>query len=130
MSNQIKSFTRPLVKDLREAIITVLNTVESQYGITFTFNNIRFSDNSFSTKLEARVGTNSNEHAKAEWKQNSWAFGLSEHDFGKTFIHNDAGYTIVGIKPRSPKFPVIAMNHMDGKKYKMPVDLIKNALRD
>ena len=129
MSNQIKSFTRPLVKDLREAIITALNTVESQYGITFTFNNIRFSDNSFSTKLEARVGTNSNEHAKAEWKQNSWAFGLSEHDFGKTFIHNDAGYTIVGIEPDAPH-PIIVMNHLDDKKYNMSVALIRNALYD
>jgi hypothetical protein len=126
MSNQIKTFASPVFKDLQKAITDALNKVASHYGITITaFNTIEFSNDYFSTKLEACIGDE-----KAKWNKDAWAYGLSNNDFGKTFIHNDAGYTIVGIEPKTPNFPVIVMNHLDDKKYNMSVALIRTALND
>lgn len=120
----MNKFDRATLRMLRPDIEEALKGVGEKHGITFTFNNIRFSDDMFSTRLEARVGENSDDHAKADWDKNCWRFGLKPEDFGKTFSYAGTSYKIVGIKPRSRKFPVIAEN-LAGKKYKMPVEAIR-----
>ena len=120
----IQKFDRNNLATLRNDIDEALRSVGEQHGITFTFNSIRYSDNMFSTRLEARVGEDSTEHARNDWNKNYWKIGLQKEDFGKTFVYGGQSYTVVGIKPRSSKFPVIA-ERSDGKKFKMPVEVIR-----
>jgi hypothetical protein len=56
-STAISSFTRPVLKDIREDINNALRAVSSKYGITLDIGKIRFDADHFSTKLEAGVTT-------------------------------------------------------------------------
>jgi len=62
--------------------------------------------------------------AKQEWAVNCWRFGLTPAQFGATFLFRNKSYTIIGIKARSPRFPILACN-AQGKAYKFPADVIK-----
>ena len=124
---QITSFTRPVVKELRDEVTAALESVGKRYGITLKVNGIRYDDNMFSTKVEARLGTDTNEHARNDWENNCRLFGLAENDFGKKFIQDGEEFTVVGIKPRSPKYPILCRTRL-GKVYKMSSSIVGPAL--
>ena len=44
-------------------------------------------------------------------------------DLGQEFQRSGKTFTIVGLKPRSKKYPILA-KCSDGKTYKLPVDLV------
>ena len=125
MSTQIKTFSRPVVTELRGAIKAALKTVSEEYGISLDFNNISYCEDKFTTKLEARIGGNSNEHAKADWDKHCIMFDLSPDAFGKQFEYAGSTYTIIGIKPRSSKYPVLATRVNSNKKYKFASTMVK-----
>lgn len=120
---ELTKFDRASVKELRGAIKDALASVEASYGITFEFNTIRFSDRDFSTRLQARVGSDVKDHAKADWDATCGLFGLKPEDFGRTFTYAGNTYKVAGIKPRSKKYPIIAENAA-GTRYKMPTDVL------
>ena len=69
---------------------------------------------------------------KASQAQNEWnlychQFGLLTTDFGRTFKHRSSTFTVIGIKPRSPKYPVLAQNTR-GKVYKFPAYFLTDAI--
>jgi len=119
----ITSFTRPTLREVREDIKEALKSVEEKHGIKFTFGSIRFDDSKMNTRLVAHVGTDTSDIAKKEWDEYCTRFGLGLHMFGKSFRSAGDVFTIVGIKPKSPKYPVIAMNNK-GMKYKFAADTV------
>jgi len=120
----IKEINRPILRELRQDIKAALGSVEEKHGITFTFNNISFSSTEMSTRLQGVIGTDPEEIAKKEWEKHAVFFGLTEADFGREVIVQGKKLTLVGIRPRSPKFPIIAQNAI-GKKFKLPVAAVR-----
>jgi len=116
--------TPKVLKQVRQDIKDALASVEDKHGIVFDFNNISYGDDHFSLRLKANVGSDVSEIAKKDWNKYAVLFGLTEDDFGATFKYGGETYKIVGIKPRSKKYPLIVENEK-GKKYKMPVDAFK-----
>ena len=55
-------------------------------------------------------------------------FGLQPDDLGKTFTSQGRTYTIEGIAPRRPKYPVVAKRD-DGKTFKFPAETVAMRLR-
>lgn len=53
--------------------------------------------------------------------------GLKPEDFGRVFYNRGQAFTICGLKPRSPKYPILAKNEA-GQTYKFPADLVVRAL--
>jgi hypothetical protein len=123
--SKVTTFTRPVVKNLREAIKNALSNVEAEYDITLDFNSISFRDDQFSTRLVARVGGDTSEHAKKDWDANCALFGFKPEDFGKTCIIQGQKFTISGIKPRSRKYPILGTD-VNGKTYKLPTTISVN----
>lgn len=127
---KIIEFGRPECRTVREAVREALKSVEEEFEVDIEFGNGRFSSGSFGFKIDINTRDENGEKQNAkekEFKLYAKSFGLEPDDFGKTF--NDRGklYTIVGIKPRSYKVPVLAKN-LKGKVYKFPADVIIRGL--
>ena len=54
-------------------------------------------------------------------------YGLSDDDLGRQFVFRGERLTIVGLKPKSPKFPILGRNG-SGKVYKFPAESVKRGL--
>jgi len=100
----MKEFTRQNLSNVRKVIDKALTEAGKELDITLKIGNISFDSNSFRTKIEGLTGTNSNDHAKAEWDKYCTSFGFNKEHFGVTH----GKYTIVGISPRSRKYPILA----------------------
>ena len=51
------------------------------------------------------------------------AFGLTEEDYQRTFVHVGKVFSLVAFKPRNRKYPVIGINH-EGQRYKFPLSVL------
>ena len=51
-------------------------------------------------------------------------YGFQPDDFGRTFSQQGKVFQITGLKPGSPKYPVLAKNLGDGRNYKFPPETV------
>jgi hypothetical protein len=127
----MKEFNRQNLSGLRDEIQACLNDVAKRNGITITLGTARFSPGEYRAKVtattEAPVDATTKE--RKEFEEYAGAFFLRPDDFGKTFAHPHGGgnVTIVGIKPRSRKYPIIVRTER-GARYKFPASSILRAL--
>ena len=98
-------------KELNDAMAAVL----SEHGLSHSMGRVTYSNDSYSTKLSINVGDVS-DAKKAEYERYAFKFGIPSDSFGKTFTQGSESFTIVGIKPKGKKYPIIAMNK-SGKKF-------------
>jgi len=122
----IESFTRANLPQVQSEIDNALKQVGEKLGITFSMGGIRFTSGKFTTKLTANASSDQGEIDQSEWNANAWKFGFQNDDFGKSFVMRLETYKIVGIKPRSKKYPILGMDK-NGKTFKFPAS-IKGAI--
>ena len=124
MSKHITSFNRSNLKALRSELDDALNKVLAKHGLSAELGNIRFGNTDFRTQLTVNVG-NGEDAATNEFKKYAIRFGLTGNEFGKTFTDSKGTkFTIVGIKPKSHKYPILAKNAR-GTTYKFPASYAK-----
>ncbi len=63
-----------------------------------------------------------------DFAAHAFMFGLQSGHFGKTFTFRKRAYKIVGIRPKSYKFPILGARVPDGKVFKFPVDTVTTNL--
>lgn len=121
----IKAFDSKNLDVVRADIDKALASVCSKHGIALKMGGIRYSGDSFTTKLEAFVQTQGANGMSAtelklrkELKRDGWAFNVDESHLGKTFTSNGETFKFAGIKANRPKYPVIGTNVRTGKSYK------------
>jgi hypothetical protein len=56
-------------------------------------------------------------------------YGLEPSDLGKEFKSRGKTYRITGFKPRSHKYPILAVNVRTGKAFKFMVEDVKGKLK-
>jgi len=61
-----------------------------------------------------------------DFKRYAKSYGLSPDDLHRTFIYAGRQYKILGLAPRSAKYPILA--ERDGKTVKMPLESVKAGL--
>jgi len=122
----VKEFNNQNLKTLRNEIDNALATVAKKNGIALSIGRITYDSGSFRTKLEAAVvGANTSGASLHEVQMKNALrdygsmFGVSENDYGKAFFSNGTRYTLIGLKPSRPKYPVIGMSAR-GARYKFP----------
>lgn len=131
----MEKFDSQNLRMLRTEIESALSDVLGKHGIKPTLGTIRFSSLSCKVSLEMKLaGTENAEDGglgnaadKAEFELYATRFGLKPEDFGKKFVSRGYLYTITGIKPSRPKFPVSAVRS-DGKGFKFPAGNVRLAL--
>lgn len=125
-------FNRANLKTIRNDISAALAAVEAKHGVSFNFNNIRFSDNDFRTTLNCVSASDSNGNAvnidKVNFEAKAFLVGVDKTAFGKTFTSNGRKFTITGLNTRAKKYPIQAET-AQGKRFKFPVSRLPANLR-
>lgn len=94
-------------KNLRSA----LETLKEKYGITV-----------FKLEIGAILKEMNDDVERIEFESLCKLYNLEPDDFGKVFALGKVSYRIKGIKPRAPKYPIIATNIATGKDYKIRIE--------
>jgi len=126
MSNKINSLDRTAVRRINDDIQSALDAVANRYGVQIKVGNSRFSDSNCTTKIDISTvnegGTVMTKEA-TDFNRFATSFGITKK-LGDTFEFRYDTYEIVGLKPRSSKYPVLAKNLSNGKTFKFPANVI------
>lgn len=126
MSNKINSLDRTAVRRINEDIQSALDAVAKRYGVQIKVGNSRFSNTNCTTKIDISTvnegGTVMTKEA-TDFNRFAASFGITKK-LGDTFEFRYDTYEIVGLKPRSSKYPVLAKNLSNGKTFKFPANVI------
>ncbi len=119
----IKQFDKSNLKVVRGLINAVLTDALAEHGLSVNIGNISYSDNDFHCKLNVSCGSNE-DAAKREFEKNAFSVGLKPDDYGRDFSFNGKMFKLIGIKPRSTKYPLVGIDGA-GKRYKFPEHAVK-----
>lgn len=131
---KITGFSKPNLNVIRADIDRALAAVGAKHGIGLKIGNIRFTNDTFSTKLEAVVltadtATEDVTFAKyaADYKRYAPLYGypIALLNSGQV-THAGKSYTILGYNSRGKRYPIIARNVADGKIYKLPEAAVRS----
>ena len=120
---KITQFDRTNLKALRADIDRAVNDALGKYGLTAELGNISFTATDFNAKIKVSCGS-SEDAARREFEKYAPRFGLDPDDFGTSFRQGGTIFTVVGIKPKSHKYPVLAANKR-GTVYKFAASDVK-----
>jgi len=112
----IKRIDRQACRVLRLAINDALATISEQHGIDFTATNASYNDNTVTFKVECTL--TGVDKAQEDFNAACFLFRLEEDAYGKRFNWGGKEYTLCGLKPNSPKYPILGM--LNGSRYKLP----------
>lgn len=129
--NKMTKITRATCKNIRTDLDVALAEVAKKHGLSARSLSGSFDDDTFTVRCEfATVGDDGsvNDKGANDFRRYAPQFGLPADALGQTFVSPKSGpMKIVGLKPRSPKFPVIAEDE-SGKRYKFTADSVKQLL--
>jgi hypothetical protein len=128
----ITNFDPSNLKQLRAAIDAALAPVVKQYGVRLSLGTISYDPTNpkATTRLtmiavgDANAATDPRAamlvKAKADFNRYAESFGLKPEQFGSIFKYGRETYKLVGVKPGSPKYCILATNVATGKTFKLP----------
>jgi hypothetical protein len=130
---KIETFDRSACRLLRDRIEEVLSEVAIPLGIHLEVGRISFYPENATVKLTASVirkgkvasreANNFTSHAKL--------FGLNPKWLNQEFTSFDgAKYVIVGCRPRSRKYPILAKSVTNGRNYKFAPESIRRYMTE
>jgi len=117
----MKTIDHSIIKFLREAIDNSLKKVSEDFGVSIKTGNATFSLTNATFKLEiATIGKSGNPETKERtcFKTLAPMMGLKPEWLDM----------IIGLMPKSYKFPVLCEETGTGKRLKFPIGTIKNVL--
>lgn len=124
---KVTSFNRQNIRQINSEIESALASIAKKYGVELSVGNTRFTSSNFSTKIEvATIASNGTVMTKEALDFNRYrSLKGIQLNLGDSFQRNGKTYTVVGYKPRSHKYPVLA-SCSDGKTYKLPINLVNS----
>jgi hypothetical protein len=133
---KISTFNRSNLAQLRDGLAQALKTVGDEFGIVINVGSMSFSELETTARMTmTAVGDNvkegeSNTDAKSrlDFERHAASYNLKAEDFGKIIKVRGESYAIVGIKPRSPKYPVLCQSKVSGKTFKFTESSVCAAL--
>lgn len=121
--------TREVLRDLRYEINDAIEDIAKRFDISLSVGNASFTPHNFTFKLKGEVNDagDGRPAAAADWDRYRGRFDLNDVEFGSTFHARGIQYTICGIKPRSPKYPILAADPA-GSVYKFRATAVRREL--
>jgi hypothetical protein len=123
-------FTPSVLKDLRDDINAALESVGAKYNVKLTAGNVSYTADNATFKLQAASISESGDvltKEASDFKVFAASYGLKPEDLGKPFTTGTGTYTIVGLRSRSYKMPIIGKNS-NGKMFKFSPQAVKFGL--
>lgn len=115
------AFNKQELKEMRGEIAAALKSVEEKFGVDFSLGTISYTSNAFSAKLTCTQRNENGESVSPEaldFQRYAKQFGITKQ-LGDAFVSGGQTFTIVGLKPRSHKYPILGKG-ANGKVYKFP----------
>ena len=122
---------RSEIQKIRNDLTEILKVYGDEAGLQFEIGRIVFGQMDFRCQLKAVKAGNPEEVLKMEWNENCWRVGMTDKDFGRKFRSLDGElYKLIAVKAKSRRYPIIAQNEGNGKRYKFPKQYVIQALKD
>lgn len=129
---KITSFDRTNLRLLGAAIDAALAPVATQFGISFNRPGCRFTSDNATMKIEAAVVGNNGQvmsREREDFKEQAPLFyGIPATALDSDFKFRGETYTIIGLKSRSHKNPILGKQKSNSKTYKFSPSMVKAAL--
>lgn len=127
-------FDKPVLSKFRGDFSKAVAQLEKQYGVEIALGAIRFTEDSFTSKItvvntEASIGGVTVTKEALDFKNHAIFYDLKPEDLGTPFKTSGKSYTICGLKPRSHKYPILCECAEDGKRYKFPAERVKQLIK-
>jgi hypothetical protein len=116
---------------LSDAVAEALKGVEEKFGVKLSPPRGRFGQNNMRVTLDFVEPTASGDFVDEEAKRlDAYAemYGLPKDVRGKSFVDRGRKFTVVGLAQRRSRFPVL-VNREDGRKFKYPVETVKELVK-
>ena len=126
-----KNLDRETLKELRPKIEKALSEIADEYQVQFTLGGATFTGSYATFKLQVATLDKTGEARTKEsedFKLYAKRHGLSPSDLKRYFNYAKEKYQIVGLKPKSKKFPILAKNIKNEKIYKFPASVVQTGL--
>lgn len=120
----MKKITRATCKLMRDEINLALADLGKRYELKIHAGNASYTDNSVTFKVECLL--EGFDKAKDQFEECAHLFDLTKDDYGRDFNFRGRTFKLVGLKPRSPKFPIIGFRA--GKRWKLPEGALESLL--
>lgn len=127
---KIDRFNRANARTLSEAVIEAVQPVAEKFGVQIKQGNGSFTPTDYKIKLICAVQSTDGTYEtpeRTDFKQFAPIYGVTASDIDMEFKWNGEKYKLIGIKPRSKKFPFIGQRVEDGRKFKFGADIVKFA---
>ncbi len=121
---------RNTARAIERQVLALLAPMESDGQLKITAKGGTIGETFVNLRIEfAEVAANGIAESReaADFKALAKFHGLSADDFGKQFVSRGERFTIVGLKPKSHKFPILGQNR-SGTIYKFPAESVKRGL--
>jgi hypothetical protein len=115
--------TRPLLKALTADLNQALVAIAEKHGVQLKVGNGTFRADNATLKIEiAAIDDNGTAKTKeaSDFERCANSYGLKPEDLGTEFTFQGKTLTLVGAKPRSTKYPLLATDTV-GRTWKLPV---------
>jgi hypothetical protein len=118
----IKQINRATCKTVRNELNAELEALGKRLGLTIHAGNASYSDSSVTFKVECVL--EGVDKGKENFERDCRAFGIPASAYKQGFTYHGQSWVLEGLKPRSPKYPIIASKHGEKGNYKLPEDAI------
>lgn len=103
----------------------LLDDLGKRHGLVLTSKRGSFTGETVNIRFGLVEAESSEDAERKRFREAAGLFGLTVADYGRTFkYHDGATYTVVGIRPKARKRPVLAKSQ-NGKTYSFPIGLVK-----
>jgi hypothetical protein len=124
----ITKMDRAAVRQINEQVEVALQMVADEFGLSLAQGNGKFDPHSGTFTPKWTFSTEAEEGVPSEWTAYCSRYGLTADDYDKTVVIRDRIYSLCGIAPRSPKYPILAKRISSGTVYKFDRYSIESGL--
>jgi hypothetical protein len=108
--------TEDKIKRVQQRIKDAITQIEQQEGVSIQFSTIRYNSAYYSTTMKVNT-TEKNEKVNSVYEKICRQLGFSQNVVGMTFTGTNGEMTIIDIKTKNRKYPVIAQGKTGTFKY-------------
>ena len=119
--NQIN---RASCKTIRDQLNAELKAVGEKLGLTIHAGNASFTDTSVTFKVECIL--EGVDKGKENFERDCFLFDIPKSTYKSEFGFQGRRWILEGLKPRSPKYPIIASKVGENGNYKLPERAIQD----
>lgn len=126
----ITTFDKATVRSLTIEIEAALQSVADAHGVSIKRGSASFDQSTIKLSIQiATIDDSGMVSTREAMKFPTFCkmFNLDPEDLGKTFHDQGRLFTVTGLKPGNPKFPVMVKRD-DGREYKYPASTVVRGL--